>query len=59
MGHTFMFLQSKVVIMEMSKVTSLNAKVVHMWLMGCSNPSKFEQSLESTFLKVFTHMNSK
>ena len=30
-----------------------------MWLMGCPNPSKFEQSWECTFLKVFTHMNTK
>ena len=31
----------------------------YMWLMGYPNPSKFEQSLECTFLKVFIHINTK
>ena len=30
-----------------------------MWLMGCLNPCKFEKSFECSFLKVFTHMNTK
>ena len=31
----------------------------HMWLVGCSNPSKIEQSWECTFLKLSTHVNTK
>ena len=30
-----------------------------MWLEGCPNPYKMEQSWECTFLKLFTHMNTK
>ena len=32
---------------------------VHMWLEGCPNPHKMEQSWECTFLEVFSHMNTK
>ena len=32
---------------------------LHMWLVGCPNPSKIEQSWECTFLKLSTHMNTK
>ena len=31
----------------------------HMWLVGYSNPSKMEQSWEYTFLRLFTHINTK
>ena len=31
----------------------------HMWLEGCPNPSKMEQSWECTFLRLFTHTNTK
>ena len=31
----------------------------HMWLEGCPNPYKMEQSWECTFLKPFTHMKTK
>ena len=30
-----------------------------MWLEGCPNPYKMEQSWEYTFLKLFTHINTK
>ena len=30
-----------------------------MWLVGCLNPYKMEQSWECTFLKLFTHMKTK
>ena len=32
---------------------------VHMWLEGCPNPYKMEKGWECTFLKLFTHMNTK
>ena len=31
----------------------------HMWLEGCPNPHKMEQSWECTFLELFAHMNTK
>ena len=31
----------------------------HMWLKGCHNPYKMEQSWKCTFLKLFTHMKTK
>ena len=34
-------------------------QTVHMWLEDCPNPYKMEQSWESTFLELFTHMNTK
>ena len=30
-----------------------------MWLLGCPNPYKMEQSWECTFLRLFTHTNPK
>ena len=33
--------------------------VLHMWLEGCPNPNKMEQSWECTFLKLFKHMKTK
>ena len=30
-----------------------------MWQVGCPNPYEIEQSWEYTFLKLFTHMNTK
>ena len=34
-------------------------KIIHMWLGGCSNPSKMEQSWERNILRLFTHINTK
>ena len=36
-----------------------SSKVFHMWLVGCPNPYKMEQSWECTFLRLFTHTNPK
>ena len=36
-----------------------SCRVAHMWLVGCPNPNKVEQSWECTFLKLFTHMMTK
>ena len=32
---------------------------IHMWLMGCPNPYMMQESWECTFLKVFTHIETK
>ena len=38
---------------------SQNNQTLRMWLMGCPNPYKMQQSWEYTFLKVFTHTMTK
>ena len=40
------------------KVTTELQKI-HMWLEGCLNPNKMENSWEYTFLRPFTHTNTK
>ena len=32
---------------------------IHMWLVGCPNPSKIEQCWECTFLNLYTRMKTK
>ena len=42
-----------------SKLSSYISLEYHMWLEGCPNPHKMEQSCEYTFLEFFVYMNTK
>ena len=42
-----------------SRVRIFSSILIHIWLVGCPNPYKMEQSWECTFLRLFTHTNPK
>ena len=41
------------------ELCQLKFSIKYVWLEGCPNPYKMEQSRECTFLKLFIHTNTK